>query len=314
MLISLDYKFIFIANLKTASTAIENALRRYSEIALIESRFEKHAPLSEVERRFAWVFDIVQRPELFKFGVIRDPADYVLSIYNSHSEQKFAGDPTLYTRGMSFSEFRTKWAEANADQLLPQYNRFLSRDGTLGMDYIISYDNLAAGFRFVTEKLDTPSTLERVNASERYLNQRDLTSADIEWINRLFQQDSYILSHFCDRVLTPEDRSAITAELAPPCLQVHWLDPPNKYQLSGGWEEFIHALYRVLLLRDPDPFGLQSSLASLRKGLDFESLLKGFVRSDEFARIHRVFIDAYVRSDFLSDNRNPATTKDASTK
>jgi hypothetical protein len=300
MLISLDYKFIFIANLKTASTSIENALRSFSEIALIESQFEKHAPMSEIERRFAWVFDIVQLSELFKFGVIRDPADYVLSIYNSHADQKFASDPTLYTRGISFSEFRTRWAETNADQLLPQYNRFLRRDGTFGMDYVVSYNKLVDGFRFITKKLNISATLERINASERYIDQHDLTSADIEWIGKRFKEDNHILAHFCDRVLMPEDRSAITAKLVPTPLQVHRLDPPNGYQLSGGWEELIHALYRVLLLRDPDSLGLQSSLASLRGGLDFESLLKGFVRSDEFGGIHRGFIDAYVRPDFLS--------------
>jgi hypothetical protein len=300
MLISLDYKFIFIANLKTASSSVENALRRFSEIALVESRFEKHAPLSEIERRFSWAFDIVQRSELFKFSVIRDPVDYVLSIYNSHADQKFASDPALYTRGINFSEFRTRWAETNADQLLPQCNRFLSGDGTLGVDYIVSYDNLADGFRFVTKKLGISAQLERVNASERYVNRPDLSSADIEWVNSQFQQDTYILSYFCDRVLTSEDRFAATTKLNPPSRQVHRLDPPNNYQLSGGWDELIHALYRVLLLRDPDSSGMQSRLTSLREGLDLEGLLKGFVDSDEFSRIHRSFINEYVRPKFLS--------------
>ena len=298
MLISLDYKFLFVANLKAASTSIENSLRRFSEIALVESRFEKHAPFAEIERRFAWVFDIVQRSEFFKFGVIRDPVDYVLSIYNSHADEKFASDATLYTRGISFSEFRTKWAETNADQLLPQFHRFLSRDSSLGMDYIISYKHLTDGFNFVTAKLGISATLEQVNVSERYLKRNDLTSADIEWIDRRFEADNYILSRLCDRILTREDRSAATAKLTPPS-QIYRLDPPNTYQLSGGWEELIHALYRVLLLREPDPLGLQSILTSLHEGTDFENLLTSFVSSDEFAYIHQNFIARYVASDLL---------------
>jgi hypothetical protein len=97
MLISLDYKFIFVANLKSASTSIENALRPFCEIALIESRFEKHAPLSEIERRFSWIGDIIPWSDLFKVGVIRDPIDFIISIYNSHADPKFSNDPPIYT-------------------------------------------------------------------------------------------------------------------------------------------------------------------------------------------------------------------------
>ena len=294
MLISLDYKFVFLANLKTASTAIERALRPFADIALVESRFEKHAPLTEIERRFCWAFDLVPRDEFLVFGVIRDPIDYVLSIYNSHADPKFADSPNLSTRGVSFAKFRTRWAEENADQLLPQYARFVSRDGSLGLNYAISYGLLPEGFRAVTGRLGICTELDRVNVSEPYLRRHELTTADLDWIETRFPEDRDLLSHYTDRLLTMEERVAATATF--PARQVHRLDPSNTYQLSGGWEELLHALYRVLLLREPDFPGLRSGVESLRNGVPFAALIEAYLRSEEFSRVHERFLDTYIRA------------------
>lgn len=53
MLISLRKKFIFVANLKTASTAIEKQLRSVCEVAILQTRFGKHHGLDEIEKRFS---------------------------------------------------------------------------------------------------------------------------------------------------------------------------------------------------------------------------------------------------------------------
>lgn len=294
MLISLDYKFIFVANLKTASTSIETALRPYADIALVESRFEKHAPLSEIERRFFWVFDLVPRDQLLIFGVVRDPVDYVLSIYNSHADPKFADSPNLSTRGLGFNEFRARWAEENVDQLLPQYARFVGRDGSLGLNYAISYGSLPEEFRVVTDRLGIRAELDRVNVSEPYLRRQELTTADLDWIECRFPEDRHLLSHYTHRFLTAEERAAATTNF--PVQKVHRLDPSNAYQLSGGWEELLHALYRVLLLREPDASGLRSGLESLRNGVSFEALMRAYLRSAEFSRVHQKFVETYVRS------------------
>lgn len=312
MLISLDYKFIFVANLKTGSTAIESALREYSEIALVESQFEKHAPLSEIERRFSWVFDLITRQAFFIFGVIRDPVDYVISIYNSHADDKFLDNPSLYTRGLSFFDFRNKWAEANFEQLLPQYHRFLRRDGSFGLDYLMAYERLPESFRSVTERLGISAKLEHLNVSERLLGRRDLTAGDLEWIDAHFRQDRRLLSNWCDRTLTEADRRSAGAELIPMSAQPHRLEPSNPYQLSGGWEELVHALYRVLLLREPDLPGLRGGLELLRNGSDFENLMRGCLKSEEFARSYQRFTKAYIQSEFLDStgqSNSPSSEK-----
>lgn len=295
MLISLDYKFIFVANLKTASTSIETALRPYADIALVESQFEKHAPLAEIERRFCWVFDLIPRDQLLIFGVVRDPVDYVLSIYNSHADPKFADSPNLSTRGLGFNEFRARWAEENVDQLLPQYARFVGRDGSLGLNYAISYGSLPEEFRVVTDRLGIRAELDRVNVSEPYLRRQELTTGDLDWIETRFPEDRHLLSHYTHRFLTAEERAGATTNL--PVQNVHRLDPSNAYQLSGGWEELLHALYRVLLLREPDASGLRSGLESLRNGVSFEALMRAYLRSAEFGRNHERFFAEYMRNE-----------------
>jgi hypothetical protein len=296
MLISLDYKFIFVANLKTASTAIETALRPFADIALIESRFEKHAPLFEIERRFSWVFELIPRNEFFVFGVMRDPAEYVVSIFNSHTDDKFADHPSLYTQAMSFAEFRMKWAAANPAQLRPQYSRFLSRDGSLGVDYLISLDRLDEGFRFVCNRLGLAASIERLNPSNPRLQKHALTSADVKWVQEQFEQDYYLLDGFCGRVLSATERVNAAGALTAHGRPLHYLDPSNARQLSSGWEELIHALYRVLLLREPDLEGVEAHLRSLRDGADFERLIRGFLRSDEFARTYLRFLNAHIEA------------------
>src|SRR5437762_13673078 len=89
MLLSLSHKFLFVANVKTASSSIERALRSKAEIAISETRFGKHENLSVISRTFAWVRQYVPDPEFFVFGVIREPVDWVLSLYNSHSKAQF---------------------------------------------------------------------------------------------------------------------------------------------------------------------------------------------------------------------------------
>ena len=296
MLISLNYKFIFVANIKTASNSIEKVLSPYSDICLTETRFEKHATLAEIERRFSWLFGLIKREEFFIFSVIRDPVDLVVSLYSSHTAPQFAGDPGLYTGELQFSEFRSSWAARNAEQLRPQAYRFLNQQGELDLDYIISYRNLIDGFRVIGERLGILTDLEeQVNVSPKCIARADLRDDDLDWIENHFFLDRAILETLCDRPLTLEDRKCATDRFKFLKGTSTRLVPSDPYGISGGWEELIDALYHVLLLRDPDEFGPQSILTSLRDGLDFESLIRGFVTSGEFARVHQTFIKTYVR-------------------
>src|SRR2546423_8803536 len=91
MLLSLSHKFIFVANLKSASSSIERALAQYAEFRATKTNWGKHDDLSTISRKFGWIRKYVPREEFFVFGVIRDPVDFILSLYNFHSRSAFDG-------------------------------------------------------------------------------------------------------------------------------------------------------------------------------------------------------------------------------
>lgn len=211
MLISLSRKFIFIANLKAASTAIEEVLRPISQIALVESRFGKHMPYQLIERRFSWIFDLVKRQDFLIFGVIRDPVDSVISLYNSHRDTKFKDDPNLYTGNMSFDEFLDRWPEKNKDQIRPQFTRFIGSNGKIGANYIISYPRLDEGLEYIAAILRVPGLrqLPRSNVSEPSIRRTDLTASQLVWISERFSDDERFITRFCDRALSDADRELL---------------------------------------------------------------------------------------------------------
>lgn len=203
MLLSLTKKFLFIANLKTASTSIERVLSPHAEIRLTQSRFGKHQSFSEFAERFKWILNCVNVNELFIFGVMRDPTDYVLSLYNSHRVEQFRDTPKLYTGNMDFSQFIEQWVPKNADQLRPQYSRFTSAEGRIVANLILSFDRLAEGMPLVAEKLQIKELLNlpKSNPSPSGIGRGDLSREQLAWIDGRFTKDREFMNRYCDRLL-----------------------------------------------------------------------------------------------------------------
>lgn len=210
MLIGLNRRFIFIANLKCASSAIEQTLRPYAEIALTDSSFDKHIPIRQIEERFDWIFQIIPRHDFLIFGVMRDPIDYMLSLYNSHTHVSFRiAFPLRYTGGMDFDRFLQQWCPQNPEQLMPQHTRFLDRNGAIAVNYVVGYDQLGKGLRYIASCIEAPELLRlpAVNVSKRRLRRGDLTPSQRNWIARQFAGDERFLSEFCNRPLTAQDQA-----------------------------------------------------------------------------------------------------------
>ena len=56
----------------------------------------------------------------------------------------------------------------------------------------------------------------------------------------------------------------------------------------------VRAIYRVLLLREPDAEGLATRIQHLRGGRPIEDVMRSVLRSPEFAQKHRRFLEAYL--------------------
>ena len=210
MLFSLTKKFLFIANLKTASTSIEKVLAPHADIRLLRSEFDKHLSFAKFIRHFGWLANRVGMDEVFVFGVIREPVDYVLSLYNGHSKERFRDRPALYTGDMDFAQFLSVWVPGHPDQLKPQISRFKTAEGTIAANLLISFDRLHEGLEIVAERLKIPvlTKLPRENESPRRITRTDLAPDQIAWIEDRMKTDVEAISHYCDRLIYSESIQA----------------------------------------------------------------------------------------------------------
>jgi hypothetical protein len=204
MLFSLTKKFLFIAGLKTASTAIERVLGAHSELRLAHSQFGKHQTFAEFAERFRWMLNLLKVEDVFIFGVIRDPVDFTLSLYNSHKREQFKDNARLYTGDMDFDRFIAQWVPKNADQIKNQYIRFVSAEGRPITNLLISYDKLQEGLETVAKRIGVPelTKLPRVNPSpEGATTRAELTPEQIDWIEQRFKRDREFIDRHANRLV-----------------------------------------------------------------------------------------------------------------
>ena len=199
MLLSLSHKFLFIANVKTASSAIEDALKKYAEIAICETRLGKHDTLSVVSKNFSWVRKYVRYEDFFVFGVIRDPVDWLLSLYNFHSKPDFDGQRSS-TKEITFGEFLregfvSRW------QMNPQHLRFVDQHGRFQVSHLIDFSTLEIEFPRICHRVGIGEReLSRINVSPTVLSRDDLVQAERDFINENYRAD-YDLINRCTGVL-----------------------------------------------------------------------------------------------------------------
>jgi Sulfotransferase family len=203
MLLSLTKKFLFIANLKTASTSIERVLAPHSELRLTQSNHAKHQTFVEFADRFRWMLGLTNIEDLFIFGVIRDPVDFVVSLYNSHKREQFKDNARLYTGDMDFAKFMAQWVPKNADQLKNQHLRFVSAEGRLITNFLISYDKLQEGLEVVAARLNVPdlAKLPKTNTSPAGATRADLTKEQLDWIDQRFKRDREFIQHHANKLI-----------------------------------------------------------------------------------------------------------------
>jgi len=213
-------KFIFIANTKCASTSIEKSkIGETPEIKITNAPIGKHMSLEQVHERFGFVFNVIKFEEFFKFGVIRDPVDWVVSWYNYRSRAELS-DPNKknyrnYAGDMTFSGF---WDSAKDQHSLnPQSQRFFSTSNPdIKVDYLIRLENLNEDLLAVkailglnllnikqrnksqTARMSSPAVEDRVRKEieQKY-------HSDYELIEGLDAFNSSSLERFSDRLPSP---------------------------------------------------------------------------------------------------------------
>jgi len=265
MIISLSSKFIFIANLKTASTTIEDALKSKGQIALPRTEWGKHQGLTEIQRRFDWVFEIIPLSEFFIFGVVRDPVDWLVSMYRSCAHPKFRDRSDVFTGNMSFDQFLTDWCARNPDSVQTQSLRLTSSNGDVRADLVIPYEQIELGVRHVCNllALGVPD-VKRLNVSPAEATRPDLTELQLSTIRQRYVEDYQLLR---------QAREKFSEINSSEC------SPPSRAPERQLPREDVLWAYRMILGREPES---EAVIEGHRRHLDRESLRAAILKSREF--------------------------------
>ena len=207
MLISTRRKFLFVANLKTASTSIERALRPYADIAIGETRLGKHLTLEQIARRYHWLFSVYPLESFFVFGVMREPIDYLVSLYNAHhlvdaSEQIPGQGLPPSTVGLPFDDFVRNWSraswQAQEQRLMFQF------DGRVAINALIDLDSIEWQFPALMRRLGIDATLGHFNRSPEVLEAGSVSPETRAFVMERYAEDYAFRERYAGRLLGPE--------------------------------------------------------------------------------------------------------------
>ena len=175
MLISISKRFLFIANSKTASTSLSKALRPYAEIERQGSPDRKHVSMGAVLDHYKFLFELPPfAPDtFFRFGVIRDPLDWIHSWYRYRQRAK---GTRLIASTTTFEDFwrRRDWNIIKNGSPNLQIYKFTDKDFKPLVDYLIPYDQLAEHFQLICDTMGIETNLERLNTSHQRSSTQDI--------------------------------------------------------------------------------------------------------------------------------------------
>jgi hypothetical protein len=158
MLIAVRHSFIFVANMNASEEVVENILAPFAEIARIGSAGRRSIAWSDIRSEYNFLFEGVNtRPtSFFKFGIIREPVDWVIEFFRKSLSLK-SEDLNLNRYQEEYTNFERWWLESKDDLWnWDQAHCFSNFDGRCAMDLLIPFQNIEEGLCRVAEKLNLP--------------------------------------------------------------------------------------------------------------------------------------------------------------
>ena len=170
-MLSIKYNFLFVHIPKTACNSVQSVLQRYSEDEIIVNsyqdginrfslhtpkyNFKKHSRLNVYKRRLEK--DLYRK--LFKFTIVRNPWDRMISHYFSPHRGKIEWDRN------EFIEF-VKGNNSIKSFLSTGFFNNIGNRPFRNLDFILRFEKLAEDFELLCEKLNIEKTrLPHVNIS-----------------------------------------------------------------------------------------------------------------------------------------------------
>jgi len=167
---------------------VEALLTPYAEINRAGSPKRKHIGWCDVLEEYCFLFEREGfEPEtFFKFGVLREPFDWVLSWFNYRVGNDKIEQPL--PASMTFDEF---WKSDDWVKNLTQKHHFVDKNGKIALDLIIPQDEFSEGFSGVLKVLGIDDLdVSRENKSSGKLKRENISGALVDSINHHYKDDS----------------------------------------------------------------------------------------------------------------------------
>lgn len=199
MLISIKKRFIFIANSKTSSTSIEAALTPYAEINRSGSPQRKHINWINARREYDFLFKIpAYKPEkFFKFGVVREPAEWVISWYNYRNEKP--SRPNSLPSDMGFEQF---WDSNDWIKRSSQKSHFSNKNNICKFNLIIPQEKINQVFPVVAKhlKCDKAVLPHKNKTLIKKIYRENIDTVLIDRINNYYMQDFHFWLEWMEKI------------------------------------------------------------------------------------------------------------------
>ena len=166
MLVSLKHRVVLLAMPKCASTSLEAALAGQMDVVISGNPAAKHTPFRRYDRFLRGYFEAYTDGPLEVVSLFREPEDWLRSWWRYRSRGDLA-DPSRSARDWSFADFTTAYLSGRpGPAAVGSQARFVTgRDGSVGCDRIFRYESLDRFVGWLSGRLETDITLERLNAS-----------------------------------------------------------------------------------------------------------------------------------------------------
>lgn len=196
MILSHEKKFIFIHNYKVAGTSVRNALLKYNNRTFWKSSlahkikflngsfpkiyskdFDHHITASELKQKLPTeIFD-----EYFKFGLVRNPWDWQVSLYKFMLKRKSHYQHELVKKFANFDEY-IDW---RIHEDLHLQKEFFYEGDTCLMDFIGKMENMKEDFEKICKRINVSEELPHKNPSrpahegfKKYYSQKSIDMVD----------------------------------------------------------------------------------------------------------------------------------------
>jgi hypothetical protein len=188
MLLSLRRRFVFLSNMKAASTTVETTLQPYAELQRIYPHNTKHFSLNQVRGAFPEIFSTppFRDGAFVRFGVIRDPLSWICAWFNYRSASNLS-DPThvahdQYCGSLSFREFASEVVRPDPRPFgrVRLQSDILATNGRLDCNFIIDSEKFEEDFSDLLELLDLRSSVERI-AVRNVTQQKRILPDQVNW-------------------------------------------------------------------------------------------------------------------------------------